>query len=260
MKQEIITSVIKDRFTAIREYIARMLVDFEEEAVHDFRAEIKKLRAFLRLLNTGLNKDQLNISKKIKEYYWYAGNIRNFQIHKKSISQIEGDKPAVYLESIKKQVESLQGALRSLDSPSNFDKPGKMIRNWVANPGKPSVKKFVHQKADEFKELLVLIEQDEILHAIRKLLKDLLYNWKYIKPYGSLLPVAIATKKQIKELTEILGEFCDRHVGIHLLDTYQLTSSHPADKDILREIISKWEAEKNKLRSKIYSLVNYSPA
>lgn len=259
MKQKIITSVIKERFTTIREYIGHMLLNFEEEAVHDFRTEIKKLRAFLRLLNTAHN-NKLSISKKIKVYYWYAGNIRNLQLHLKSIKEWEGDKPNVYLANTKKQVESLQRALRSLHSPSNFDDPKKMIHNWKAKPAKPLVKKFVYQKVDEFNRLLAQIKQDETLHAIRKLLKDLLYNWKYIKEYTSLLLAAISTKKQIGKLTEVLGEFCDRNVGIHLLETYQLTAADPANKDILQEIMNKWDKEKTELRLKVYALLDHSPA
>ena len=259
MKQTVITSVIKERFSTIRNYIQRMLVEFEEEAVHDFRTEIKKLRAFLRLLNTEHN-NQLNISKKIKVYYWYAGNVRNLQLHIKSINEWQGDKPAVYLASVKKQVESLQGALRSLHSPTNFDKPKMMIHNWIAKPGKPSAKKFVYQKADEFNNLLKQIKEDEILHDIRKLLKDLLYNWKYIKEYASYLPAAISVKKQIAALTEILGEFCDRNTGIHLLETYQLVGPGSNEKEILEKIMHEWETEKAKLRIKIYSMLNYNPA
>jgi CHAD domain-containing protein len=260
MKKQVITSVIKKRFSNLGKYIRQMLADFEEEAVHNFRTEIKKLRAFLRLLNAGHNKAQFGISKKLKVYYWYAGNIRNLQLHIKSINGTKGVKPAVYLESVKKQVESLQGALRSLHSPSNFDTPGKMIRNGVTEPGKPSVKKFVYQKRDEFQHLVILMKQDEILHAIRKLLKDLLYNWKYIKEYASLLPAAISVKKQIAELTDILGEFCDRLTGINILQTYLFATPDPADKAILEKIISNWDTEKNELRLKVYSMLNYSPA
>jgi CHAD domain-containing protein len=259
MKQKIITSVIKKRFNTIQAYITQMMVDFEEEAVHDFRTEIKKLRAFLRLLNTARN-NQVSISKKIKVYYWYAGNIRNLQLHIKSINEWQGDKPAVYLASVNKQVESLQGALRSLHSPSNFDDPKKIIHNWKAKPARPFVKKFVYEKVDEFSQLLTQIKEDEILHAILKLLKDLLYNWKYVKEYTSLLPAAISTKKQIAAITEILGEFCDRNVGIHLLETYTLANPHPVDKDILRLIMNKWDTEKTELRLKVYSMLDHNPA
>lgn len=252
--------VIKKRFSNIQEFISKMLVDFGEESVHDFRTEIKKLRAFLRLLNTGNNKNRLSIQKKIKVYYWYAGSIRNLHLHIKGLNVTEGDQPIVYIERIKKEIESLQGALRSLHSPSNFDDPKKIIRNWIPTRGKPSVKKFIIQKVDEYKHLLTLMKQDEMLHAIRKLLKDLLYNWKYIRSYRSLLPPAISLKKKVEELTDILGEFCDRITGIHLLETYLFATPDPADKVMLEKIMSKLMTEKNELRSKIYLMLNYSPA
>ena len=260
MKKQVITPVIKKRFSNIRKYISIMLVDFEEEAVHDFRTEIKKLRAFLRLLNAGHNKEPLSIRKSLKIYYWYAGNIRNLQLHIKSIAGTGGDKPGMYLQNVRKQVESLQGALRSLHSPANFKDPEKMIRNLNLLPGKPSSEKFIYQKTVEFNHLLTLISQDEILHAIRKLLKDLLYNWKYIKEYASLLPPAISSKKQISDLADTLGEFCDKLTGIHLLESYLLAAPDPADKEILRKIISKWDADKNDLRSKVYTMLDHSPA
>lgn len=260
MKKQLITLVIKKRFTNIQEYASQMLVVFGEEAVHDFRTEIKKLRAFLRLLNTGHTKNRFSISKKMKVYYWYAGSIRNLQLHIKNLDGQQGAIPIDYAGRLKKEIESLQGALRSLHSPANFDTPKKIIRNWIDKPGRPSVKKFVIQKIDEYKHLLTLLNQDDILHAIRKLLKDLLYNWKYIKEYRSFLPAAISTKKQIADLTDILGELCDRCTGIHLLETYLFATADPADNVILEGIMSKWNTERNELRLKIYSMLNYSPA
>ena len=61
-----------------------MKKDDSAEAIHLFRIEIKKLRAFLRLLSLKLKKeDELKLPFKIKKMYKYAGKIRDRQLHRK---------------------------------------------------------------------------------------------------------------------------------------------------------------------------------
>ena len=62
------------------------------ESIHEFRTEIKKLRAFLRLLNVEAGDDsRLKISKEMKTFYGYAGTIRNLQLQLKNMYAFAGD-------------------------------------------------------------------------------------------------------------------------------------------------------------------------
>jgi CHAD domain-containing protein len=260
MKRQDIIPIINKHCKEIRQNIRMMMSGFEEEPVHEFRTGIKKLRALLRLLNAGYNSGLTGLTKKIRVYYWYAGSIRNLQLHQNNINAMNIDKPAAYLERVNNQVEALQGALRSLHSPANFKKINSIIRNRPDGKRRILVKKFIRQKMDEFKKLMGLLKNDEDIHSVRKILKDLLYNWKYIRKYRDMLPPVLSTKKQISAMTVVLGDFCDRSTGIHLIESYIMSTAEPDDKDILQEIRRIWEVEKNELRAKLFLMLSYKPA
>ena len=81
------------------------------ESIHEFRTEIKKLRAFLRLLNVEIDDDsKLKISKKMKTFYGYAGTIRNLQLQLKNMDAYIGNPrytvTETYLEYLKKLLKN----------------------------------------------------------------------------------------------------------------------------------------------------------
>ncbi len=61
-------------------------------------------------------------------------------------------------------------------------------------------KKFLLKKIIELKDLLVKLPDENILHSIRKVLKDILYNWKFIK----------SLKKQAASLLFLIKKIYDR--------------------------------------------------
>lgn len=265
MKQKEITSVIRSSFRTIDKYLPQIIVDVDEEAIHHFRTEIKKLRAFLRLLSEGGNtEDRLKLSKKIKVIYWYAGNIRNLQLHQKEVNKFleksANKPPKIYLEHLVKQLESFERILKTFIYPDDFNREKeRIIKKLPGKFSKTAVKKFISQKIYEFKKLLTQLESDEMIHAVRKLLKDILYNWKYLKDYKKLLPTGISEKKEIESLTELLGNYCDKVTGINFLETYAISPFNAKEKGILQQIINKWQEEKNILRSQLYSMLAYNP-
>ena len=54
MKSDQIISAIDKRFKKVKKYYNKLLEDFEIEQIHGFGLEMKKLRAFIRLINTNI--------------------------------------------------------------------------------------------------------------------------------------------------------------------------------------------------------------
>ena len=76
--------IIRVFFKRLRRYAGEIKKEGSAKAIHLFRVEIKKLRAFLRLLSLGLKKeDALKLPPKIKKMYRYAGKVRDRQLHYK---------------------------------------------------------------------------------------------------------------------------------------------------------------------------------
>ena len=86
MKQTEISAVIDKRFKKIEAHFHEIISRLEIESIHECRTEIKKLRAFFRLLNVEAGDDsRLKISKEMKTFYGYAGTIRNLQLQLKNM-------------------------------------------------------------------------------------------------------------------------------------------------------------------------------
>ena len=95
------------------------------ESIHEFRTEIKKLRAFLRLLNVEIDDDRLKISKKMKTFYGYAGTIRNLQLQLKNMYAYTGNPQytvsETYIEYLKKIIEKWKAnAIEFMEPKNNF--------------------------------------------------------------------------------------------------------------------------------------------
>ena len=273
MKQREISAVINKRVKKIDKLLRKIISRFEEESIHEFRTEIKKLRAFLRMLNVETDDDnRFMIPKKMKTFYGYAGTIRNLQLQLENMNVYSGNPKYIvtetYIEYLKRIIEKWkENSIEFMESENNFGKDEKKI---IKQPGKlrrGSVKKFMQNKMLELASLVKDLPDDEVLHNIRKLLKDILYNWAFIKHTGKLLPPVFSEEEKIKSFTELLGLFLDKVIGINLLETYCKDCEENGlfiEKEIeeLQEIEDEWKREKQELNQIIYlnpGLLKFSP-
>jgi len=264
MKHVEMTSVINKGFRKIDELFHEILSRFELDPVHEYRTGIKKLRAHFRLINVEMNGDRkLKIPEKLKTFYGYAGAIRNLQLQIKSMDAYVEDaghtSSLMYIQYLEKMIEKWKAhAIELTGSVNNFNHDQKKIINRLpGNPGEGTVKKFIEDKINELERLLKELPNDDALHNIRKLLKDILYNWPFIQFHKKLLPLLFSDKEEIKASTELLGLFMDKGVAINLLETYCRDCEENGlffEKDIkeLREIENEWKKEKEDVAHIIY--------
>jgi len=264
MRQKGISGSVNKRIKRIDKLFRKIISGFDMESIHEFRTEIKKLRAFVRLLNVEINEGKkLKIPKKMKTFYGYAGTIRNLQLQLDNIHPYE-DIPGyhvteTYIEYLKKIIEKWKGnAIESMGPKDNFDRDKRKIRKRLPKKmHKRSGKRFLKNKMQELGLLINDLPDDDVLHSIRKLLKDLLYNWTFIKHFSRYLPPDFSEEEKIKSFTELLGIFLDKCISINLLETYcrdceengLFTGTEIRE---LQEIEGKWKTEKQQLNEIIY--------
>jgi CHAD domain-containing protein len=264
MRQKEISAVINKRMKKIDKLFRKIISRFEIESIHEFRTEIKKLRAFFRLLSVEIGDDnRLKIPKKMKTFYGYAGTIRNLQLQLKNMDAYTGNPKytvaEMYIEYLKNIIEKWKGnASEFMGSENNsYSDEKKMIKPLPKKLRKASVKKFLQNKKNELATLIKDLPDDDVLHSIRKLLKDILYDWAFIKHYSKLLPSVFSEEEKIKSFTELLGLFLDKCIGINLLETYCKDCEENGlfiEKEIkeLQEIEDEWKREKQELNQIIY--------
>ena len=91
---------------------------------------------------------------------------------------------------------------------------------------------------------------DETLHDIRKILKDILYDWDYINPYLAFaLPEYFLHKENIESLANQLGDFHDLCVALAFLTPGyidQVTSGSENDNLMATKKRLEWEKYNSK--------------
>ena len=100
MKQKEIIKIVEEHCKIIDKLYPEILKKFEIDHIHDLRVEVKKLRAFLRLLD--IKKDEPLIPNLLKTFYGYVGIIRNIQLQQhalfKYVTDHEATEPKEYIE------------------------------------------------------------------------------------------------------------------------------------------------------------------
>jgi CHAD domain-containing protein len=263
MKANDIIDVYRSGCKKILRYFHRIKRDFNEDENHNFRVEIKKLRAFIRLVNL-CNTENLNrIPRAIKKFYQTAGDIRNIEIHEQRIERLCEDllieKPQLYLQSLINEKEKKTKKLKRAGKDVSIKQFKKELINTAPAELADEIKiQFVQKSLSNLLQLLfVLYGNEEALHEIRKLLKDLMYNYEYLQPYvTSMMPAGLDDLNALEGITSLLGDFHDLYLGIYFLSPKYLNKL--ADKveiDTCHQLKAYLELRKENIRHELINLL-----
>jgi CHAD domain-containing protein len=268
MKKDTIIHIFEKRFKKIRKHYYKLLGDFDAEEVHDFRLEIKKLRAFIRLVNKALPEDEpLKLEKNLKTFYSTTGNLRNLELHQQRINLFCEDllleKPELYFQVLKKEGDQLKENARQLAGVISLSAFEKKIRNTLPDKLKPSaIDDFVLEKKSTLRAFISLQEhQEEILHEIRKILKDLLYDWVYLDlDVATTLPASLAHPDMLRDLTVKLGDYHDLSVSLLFIepshiDQIMAAPAYEREKELLQLIRQQLAGVSDELKKELRALL-----
>jgi CHAD domain-containing protein len=266
MKSEEIISALDKRFKKVEKHYNKSFEDFELEEIHGFRLEMKKLRAFIRLINTNIpGYRKIKKERKIKSFYNTTGNIRNLQLYQQRVSHLCYnmllEKPVQYLQLLHNEENKQKKKAGRIADKISFNHFQKKIIDLVSDKlNTQSVQAFVIQKKHTLLELIFLLDySDEAMHEIRKVLKDLLYDWKYISSYVSpAFPAWFTYKKNIEVFTDKLGEFHDLCIALYFFKpVYIDKNADEKEKKILLTLRQKLEETKGEMKEEISTLLNH---
>lgn len=259
MKKARIVDTYKQRFKKISKHYTNLLEDFDPEEIHLFRVEMKKLRAFIRLNNLILTLNRQKIPKEIKSFYNITGNIRNLQLHHKRVLNLCEDlllnKPSQYLEQLADEEKQMRLKAKELATRISFNDFEKKLRKQAAEKISKTVYKiFVAKNNVRLAELIALpFFYDEALHEIRKILKDISYNWSHIEQVATVdLPAQWTDLSTIEKITEELGNFHDLCVALYLLTPQFVDETITQnEKEILNVLKDQLQLRKTQLKDGI---------
>jgi CHAD domain-containing protein len=217
MKQKEIKEVITNHIDVMNSLLHKISHEFNAEDIHHFRVEVKKLRAFLRLLTAGAKPEGPLLPENLKSLYGYVGIIRNIQLHRhhlfKYLNEKKLDKPQEYFNMLEAEEDYWKKKVQELLRENNLTE--KLNEQFPVKLEKFTIKKFAEEKLNALDQQLHFLKNDSI-HTIRKIMKDLLYTHDYIKN-SSELPEALSGKKNLKLLAIQLGHFRDKCIQLEFL-------------------------------------------
>lgn len=258
--------VVESRFNKIDQACRRIVQDFAVEDIHVFRVEVKKLRAFLHLAQAGLpGRRSLKLPKRLKKFYDAVGFVRILQLQQqnigKSLKETGEQVPEAYFNTLGMESAAYMIQAEDLmkDRKSFRREKSYILKKLPCSVSRSEIKEFVRVESERTAGLLKQLHlNDESLHQLRKLLKEILYTWSYTGEYASLfLPAAFNDKSKIAELTDLLGSFHDACIGLNLLGAGRLekiTATEP-ERILLFNIRREWEEEKENIRNQVLAML-----
>lgn len=258
MKKGKIKNHINDLFQKINELSKKSADDFRATEIHRLRIETKKLRAFLRLLNMRPGKPAvIKIPPSIKKFYKKAGDVRNLQNHQAKIRRLffKKQKPVSYQEILKNSISKYKVEMHdAFPSADKFTYAKEKMLNKTPNKiTDKTAHNFITQKKIVIAAILATEKTDEALHDLRKNLKDIQYNKKWIQHSIDLTDLPFATN--MKELIELLGIHQDYVIHLYYLQSSDIEKLNEEDRKLIHETTGLLQKEKAAVKKKILEII-----
>lgn len=191
---------------------------FSQEGIHAFRVAVKKLRAYLRLLNTDEGQPRLKLTKKFHHLYDIAGEIRDAQLKLEQVKKYRAALPS-YIKELSASIASGKSNWNEHYDEAILKKlQKKLTAKQLHKLSSATLATFCKQHIKILEEAADAIPGDEMIHECRKSVKDMLYNTKlaekhWTKAYGKVAHLPLAT---LDSLSDLLGDYNDER---QLLDS-----------------------------------------
>lgn len=267
MKEEAIITQLELRVKKLKKHFVKLQESFDPEELHDYRLEVKKLKAFIRLLNASKSHHKkIRLNHHVKSYYKLAGNVRNLELHEKRILELVKENqlntPVTYLALLEKEKKNALEQLQQAEQTISFEQLRKEVQDNVPSGlSAGDCKSYLINQRHAIAAIVVsAMTNDEALHEVRKIVKDIGYNRDYLSSSMSLiLPVFLINKEHTDALAETLGVFHDYCVSLSFLQLPHVTQiKDEREKVVLKEIQDIIESKKANMKKSIMQQLLYS--
>jgi CHAD domain-containing protein len=251
---------VEERFNKINLVLQKIIIGFATDDIHDFRVEIKKLKALLRLFSSvAMDPSAYRFPKSMNKVYKAMGHLREWQIQHQKISKSCSERnyiePVSYLNKIGRKTDLCKlkagELIRYLPS---LEKKKEQIKNHCPEKLPPAaIQSFILTKTQTVHHLLLAGANDDAsMHNMRKLLKDVQYT---LSDQAKELRTAEGSSrlKAIQKVSGLLGDFHDLCVAVSLINRERkVLHKTSEEKKLLRDIRKRWQIDKENLRQEAF--------
>lgn len=248
--------VIEHRFNKTELALQKITRDFTGDHIHDFRVEIKKLKAVIRLISYNVPDPVVcKFPKPLNKLYKALGSLREWQIQKTNIVQASGEMhfaiPTNYMHKINlKTFADQRRVMELIQKLPDMKKMKDQIKSNGPDELSPaSIIRFIQTKIHAVQVVVKSgKEDDESMHDMRKKIKDIQYVLSGIAKTGEIDEQS-SPLESVQEVSGQLGDYHDLCTSLALLKKeLQISNTETGEKKMLRKIKESWQAEKLKLR------------
>lgn len=206
----------KDMKEALRSYLDAG----NQDDLHKFRVQIKRLRAMLILADGLSNKPQLQKDfKPVRQIFKKAGDIRNAYINLKLAKEYKVENDAFVIEQ-NKRMEDAANAFR-LKGEKYLEKlktAHKSIEHEIKPINDTHINRFYSEKLHHINNSLTNLRFDDHLHECRKWIKILIYNYALVQPSLQLK----INEDYLQDIQTAIGNWHDNILAKELFATLEL--------------------------------------
>ncbi|QJD96334.1 CHAD domain-containing protein [Mucilaginibacter robiniae] len=236
---------ISKHYQELKAHVKGFLKSAEQEELHQFRVQFKKMRALLTLLQSGDKHPKLlKQVKPIQKMFKKAGVIRGAYVNLQLSHQYGFRKPEF---EDKQQQIILSGANRFYcKGPKQLEqlkRTRKKLMNSLHRLPAKTVQNFYQDMLNEAADFLQSPVFDERLHDCRKKIKLLMYNQKVAD--SALADKLTLNKDYLNQLQDTIGKWHDVVLALELFHTDEL-KHEPVPRQL--------KAQKDELQKSIVSL------
>jgi CHAD domain-containing protein len=237
---------------------------FSLDDIHDFRVEIKKLKAFLRLIKTDSdNPKKLKFPKFLDKIYKSLGTVRELQLQEKKLVKAVSNEEILLLNTFSSLHDQGNAGREKtkelLDYKDAWKKAETRIKKYI--PEKftvDTIERYLRLRVGELKNILSMKRISITrLHGMRKILKDLQYNHPYWKDTRLAEGTALPSFDEIHDTASLIGDLHDIYAATILLDITIINYAVDEDeRKRLFEIRKTWNRDRDTLRKTIDEVLN----
>jgi CHAD domain len=257
MKRKIQNSILRYG-DEVKRYSHKISPHFKAATIHRFRTATKKLRSLLRWQHT--QKETLPAS--FVKIYHASGDLRNAQLLLVSLNKDKINLPGFILW-LATHTGNLQLDWNGIYNKRKFRKLKRKLSNTMPQKtGKKALQLFFSKKIHKLQTIIKLpAPTDDMLHEVRKILKDMQYVKQWCKkkwPAGNNA-IRKVSLLQLKKLGELAGNYNDKRTGLLLIATYQDEEKDGKAITAARIIQKKLQQQNVKLKKQLlHSLLQFS--
>jgi CHAD domain-containing protein len=236
-----------DQWDAMADHLKKFIENGEQEELHQFRVQVKKLRAMIELLDTNSGKHPLKEDfKPVRKIFKRCGEIRNAFINLQYGQQLQFKNEDFFMNHL---YEIEKGTKEVKELGKQYLKTIKAAYNDIGGDlqhvGNKEIVEFYKTKLYNIASFLENLQFNDELHATRKQIKTLMYNRK-------LAQNALDGKLQISndyldKLQTLIGDWHDNVLAMELFASAGFNS---------KPIITKIKSQNTRLKRSITALAH----